>query len=134
LRGQSSFLLIFRFFSFGLITLSAQINSANELILTELILDNTFASYEPEEVVALLSCFIFQEKTDVEPLLTPKLEEVRASSSSLYYRDQSLTFLVADRANRRSSKSRNEFLQFKRNTERTSRRKGSTEAESSSLD
>lgn len=56
-----------------------QINSANELILTELILDNTFAAYEPEEVVALLSCFIFQEKTDNEPLLTPKLEEVRAA-------------------------------------------------------
>jgi len=59
--------------------LAAQINSANELVLTELILENTFAAYEPEEVVALLSCFIFQEKTDVEPLLTPKLEEVRPS-------------------------------------------------------
>ncbi|GAA5916164.1 SKI complex RNA helicase subunit SKI2 [Sporobolomyces salmoneus] len=58
---------------------ACEINSANELILTELILDNTFASYEPEEVVALLSCFIFQEKTDVEPLLTPKLEEGKAT-------------------------------------------------------
>ncbi|GAA5944452.1 SKI complex RNA helicase subunit SKI2 [Sporobolomyces koalae] len=57
---------------------ACEINSANELILTELILDNTFASYEPEEVVALLSCFIFQEKTEVEPLLTPKLEEGKA--------------------------------------------------------
>lgn len=57
----------------------AQINSANELVLTELILENVFAEYEPEEVVALLSCFIFQEKTDVEPLLTSKLEEVRPS-------------------------------------------------------
>ncbi|SGY79528.1 BQ5605_C008g05156 [Microbotryum silenes-dioicae] len=56
-----------------------EINSANELILTELILDNTFATFEPEEVVALLSCFIFQEKTDVEPLLTPKLEEGKAT-------------------------------------------------------
>lgn len=46
-------------------------------MLTELILENIFAAYEPEEVVALLSCFIFQEKTDVEPLLTTKLEEVR---------------------------------------------------------
>ncbi|GAA5844741.1 hypothetical protein JCM5353_008355 [Sporobolomyces roseus] len=58
---------------------ACEINSANELILTELILDNTFASYEPEEVVALLSCFIFQEKTDVEPLLTPKLEEGKST-------------------------------------------------------
>lgn len=35
------------------------------------------ALYEPEEVVALLSCFVFQEKTDVEPVLPPKLEEGR---------------------------------------------------------
>lgn len=54
-----------------------QINSANELILTELILENVFASYEPEEVVALLSCFVFQEKTDVEPVVPPRLEEGR---------------------------------------------------------
>ncbi|KAH9486365.1 Putative ATP-dependent RNA helicase [Psilocybe cubensis] len=53
---------------------ACEINSANELVLTELILENTLASYDPEEVVALLSCFVFQEKTDVEPLLSPKLE------------------------------------------------------------
>lgn len=62
-----------------------QINSANELVLTELILENTFATYEPEEVVALLSCFIFQEKTDVEPLLTPTLEAVSSLSCTLYH-------------------------------------------------
>lgn len=54
---------------------ACEINSADELVLTELILDNVFASYEPEEVVALLSVFVFQEKTDVEPQLTPRLEE-----------------------------------------------------------
>ncbi|KAI6153957.1 ATP-dependent RNA helicase [Pisolithus tinctorius] len=54
---------------------ACEINSANELILTELILENTLGNYEPEEVVALLSCFIFQEKTDVEPLVPPKLSE-----------------------------------------------------------
>lgn len=56
---------------------STQINSANELILTEVILENVLASYEAEEVVALLSAFIFQEKTEVEPLLTPRLQEGR---------------------------------------------------------
>ncbi|PPQ90945.1 hypothetical protein CVT25_008256 [Psilocybe cyanescens] len=56
---------------------ACEINSANELVLTELILENTLAGYEPEEVVALLSCFVFQEKTDVEPLLSPKLETGR---------------------------------------------------------
>ena len=34
-----------------------------------------FANYEPEEVVALLSCFVFQEKTDVEPVIPPRLTE-----------------------------------------------------------
>jgi hypothetical protein len=48
-------------------------------VLTELILENTLASYDPEEVVALLSCFVFQEKTENEPALTPKLEQGRDS-------------------------------------------------------
>jgi antiviral helicase SKI2 len=30
-------------------------------------------------VVALLSCFVFQEKTDVEPVISPRLEEGRAA-------------------------------------------------------
>ncbi|KAJ7070626.1 antiviral helicase [Mycena amicta] len=56
---------------------ACEINSVNELVLTELILENTLASYEPEEVVALLSCFVFQEKTEVEPVIPPKLETGR---------------------------------------------------------
>ncbi|KAI8930243.1 NUC185 domain-containing protein [Entophlyctis helioformis] len=53
---------------------ACEINTADELILTELILDNFFADYEPAEIVALLSCFVFQEKSQSEPVLTPKLE------------------------------------------------------------
>lgn len=64
--GKFLYLLTFR-----------QINSANELVLTELILENTLAGYEPEEVVALLSCFVFQENTDVEPIIPPRLEQGR---------------------------------------------------------
>ena len=52
----------------------------NELILTELILDNTLGEFEPEEIVALLSAFVFEEKTDVEPQITPRLEEVPSVS------------------------------------------------------
>lgn len=52
-----------------------QINSVNELILTELILDNMLAAYEPEEVVALFSCFLFQEKTESEPVIPEKLQQ-----------------------------------------------------------
>lgn len=42
-------------------------------MLTELILENALGEYEPEEVVALLSCFVFQEKTEAEPNLTHRL-------------------------------------------------------------
>jgi superfamily II RNA helicase len=60
-----------------------QINSVNELILTELILDNTLGEFEPEEIVALLSAFVFEEKTDVEPQITPRLEEVSPPTPTL---------------------------------------------------
>ena len=56
------------------LNLQLQIHSADELVLTEVILENVLADLEPEEVVALLSAFVFQEKTDVEPTLTPTLE------------------------------------------------------------
>lgn len=49
-------------------------HTADELVLTELVLENVLADYEPEEIVALLSSFVFQEKTDVEPTLTANLE------------------------------------------------------------
>ena len=32
------------------------------------------SAYEPEEVVALLSSFVFQEKTEVQPVFPPRLE------------------------------------------------------------
>ncbi|CUA76286.1 antiviral helicase SKI2 [Rhizoctonia solani] len=54
---------------------ACEINSVNELILTEVILDNMLAAYEPEEVVALLSCFLFQDKTDAAPKITDKLKD-----------------------------------------------------------
>ncbi|KAK6543283.1 hypothetical protein TWF694_000041 [Orbilia ellipsospora] len=53
---------------------ACEINSANELVLTELILENALAEFEPEEMVALLSAFVFQEKTDTVPVVPPKLE------------------------------------------------------------
>jgi len=53
---------------------ACEIHSADELVLTELILDNVLAAYEPEEIVALLSAFVFQEKTDTVPTLTPILK------------------------------------------------------------
>ena len=58
---------------------ACEVHSADELVLTELILDNVLADYEPEEIVALLSAFVFQEKTDSEPTLTTKLESGKAA-------------------------------------------------------
>ncbi|CAG8582613.1 17454_t:CDS:10, partial [Cetraspora pellucida] len=54
---------------------ACEINSADELVLTELIFENAFADYDHSEIVALLSCFIFQEKLEEQPELIPKLEE-----------------------------------------------------------
>lgn len=61
---------------------ACEINSADELLLTELILDNFFSELEPEEAVALLSVFVFQEKTDNTPELTPRLAEVSRRADS----------------------------------------------------
>ncbi|OAX42662.1 ATP-dependent RNA helicase [Rhizopogon vinicolor AM-OR11-026] len=69
---------------------ACEINSANELVLTELILENTLANYEPEEVVALLSCFVFQEKTEVEPVVPTKLEEGRDAILAISRRVESV--------------------------------------------
>lgn len=54
---------------------ACEIHSADELVLTELVLENVLAEYEPEEIVALLSAFVFQEKTDSTPTLTPRLQK-----------------------------------------------------------
>ncbi|KAK0548177.1 Antiviral helicase ski2 [Tilletia horrida] len=54
---------------------ACEINSVNELVLTELILNNVFAGYQPDEVVALLSVFVFQEKTEVVPEMNEKLSQ-----------------------------------------------------------
>lgn len=53
---------------------ACEIHSADELILTELILDNVLSAYTPEEIVSLLSAFVFQEKTTVVPTLPSSLE------------------------------------------------------------
>lgn len=56
---------------------ACEIHSADELVLTELILENVLADFEPEEIVALLSAFVFQEKAEGEPTLSPHLQKGR---------------------------------------------------------
>lgn len=58
---------------------ACEIHSADELVLTELILENALADYEPAEIAALLSAFVFQEKTDTVPTVTPSLERGQAA-------------------------------------------------------
>ncbi|KAG7660967.1 SKI2 [[Candida] subhashii] len=55
---------------------ACEINSGWELIITELVLDNFLGDFEPSEIVALLSCFVYEGRTKDEepPLITPRLE------------------------------------------------------------
>ncbi|KAL2150106.1 hypothetical protein VTH82DRAFT_7782 [Thermothelomyces myriococcoides] len=53
---------------------ACEVHSGDELVLTELILENALADYEPAEIAALLSAFVFQEKTESVPRLTANLE------------------------------------------------------------
>lgn len=52
---------------------------SNELIITELVLCNTFTDLEPDEIPALLSSLVFQAKTDIKPKLTENLAKVNYS-------------------------------------------------------
>lgn len=47
----------------------------NELIISELVFRNVFTDKNPAEIAALLSCFVFQARTQVEHTLSPKLAE-----------------------------------------------------------
>ena len=51
--------------------------SNHELLLTQLLLDNTLTDLRPEEIVALLSCTVCQVRTQVEPQLPSVLQKVR---------------------------------------------------------
>jgi len=56
---------------------ACEINSGWELVITELILDNFLGDFEAEEIVALLSCFVYEGRTNEEepPCITPRLEK-----------------------------------------------------------
>lgn len=56
---------------------------SNELMITELVLCNTFTDLDPAEIAALLSSLVFQGKTQSEIQLTDNLKAVRLLSVSL---------------------------------------------------
>lgn len=51
--------------------------AACELLATELVFDNTFASLEPAEMVSVLSVLVFQQKSETAPVLPERLTEAR---------------------------------------------------------
>lgn len=65
---------------------ACEINSGYELVLTELILDNFLGSFEPEEIVALLSVFVYEGKTREEepPIVTPRLAKGKQRIEEIY--------------------------------------------------
>ncbi|KAH3669163.1 hypothetical protein WICMUC_005002 [Wickerhamomyces mucosus] len=56
---------------------ACEINCGWELAITELVLDNFLGDFEPEEIVALLSAFVYEgrsSKEEEEPKISPRLE------------------------------------------------------------
>lgn len=56
---------------------ACEMNSGEELICTECLFDNQLDDLEPEEAVAIMSAFVFQQKNTSEPSLTPKLSQAK---------------------------------------------------------
>jgi antiviral helicase SKI2 len=52
---------------------ACEMNSGEELICTECLFENQLDDLEPEEAVAIMSAFVFQQRNASEPSLTPKL-------------------------------------------------------------
>ncbi|XP_015873935.3 DExH-box ATP-dependent RNA helicase DExH11 isoform X3 [Ziziphus jujuba] len=56
---------------------ACEMNSGEELICTECLFENQLDDLEPEEAVALMSAFVFQQKNISETSLTPKLAKAK---------------------------------------------------------
>ncbi|CUM65071.1 uncharacterized protein PRCAT00002693001 [Priceomyces carsonii] len=54
---------------------ACEISTGDELLLTELIFNGTFNDLSSEQSAALLSCFVFQERSKEVPRLKPELAE-----------------------------------------------------------
>lgn len=54
---------------------ACEISTGDELLLTEMIFNGNFNELSPEQCAALLSCFVFQERSKETPRLKPELAE-----------------------------------------------------------
>ena len=64
---------------------ACEINSGDELVATELIFGGVLTDLSPEEAVSLLSALVFQEKSEAEAELPPRLVHAREESAALAY-------------------------------------------------
>lgn len=53
---------------------ACEISSGDELVITEMIFNGSFSNLTPEQCAAVLSCFVFDEKTRESPTLGPELK------------------------------------------------------------
>ncbi|KAJ6670688.1 ATP-DEPENDENT RNA AND DNA HELICASE [Salix viminalis] len=56
---------------------ACEMNSGEELICTECLFENQLDDLEPEEAVAIMSAFVFQQRKTSEPSLTPRLSQAK---------------------------------------------------------
>lgn len=59
-----------------------EMNTVDELLATEMIFENVLTPLEPAEIAALLSCLVFEEKTEVQIEIPEHLEEVRSTKDA----------------------------------------------------
>ncbi|XP_017436413.1 DExH-box ATP-dependent RNA helicase DExH11 isoform X2 [Vigna angularis] len=74
---------------------ACEMNSGEELICTECLFENQMDELEPEEAVAIMSAFVFQQRNTSEPSLTPKLAEAKQRVLRLLKYVSLLMFLKA---------------------------------------
>lgn len=67
---------------------------SNELMITELVLCNTFNDLDSAEIAALLSSLVFQGKTQTELKLTDNLKAVSCHDESIHQQEMSLMFIL----------------------------------------
>lgn len=62
---------------------ACEMNSGEELICTECLFENQLNDLEPEEAIAIMSAFVFQQNNTSEPSLTPKLSQAKKRYSNI---------------------------------------------------
>jgi hypothetical protein len=67
-----------------------ELNTCDELLGTEMLFHNILEPLNPPEAVAILSALIFQEKNDVEEVLTTRMETARSEIVNLLYQINTL--------------------------------------------